>query len=1706
MALALRQLELFTSQEQTNIVTVVFHFSWFNYHPYLKDFTFKKNIFEADEVKNPIDSNAYRLLYEAEQQRLHYAPMISLNSTTNISFSEYRTIAKTNYTKLKNDYDKYKRIARSSNTTEPFTREQVLEIGFQSNELLDGIFGSMSSQAENITFNDLIASIDKTVKDTSSAFSIFSDTSWKVVVLNDGNPIKLPTQLKTSKATEEELKQQKLNEISERDIVLLKRDHNIDLQKAGIIVTGIHISFENILATLPMSGYSYPTFQHIGSVDAVVSLSFLTNSESAQRTITNMLNIYNEQSIRNRNVPQGHRNLHIENNLLQMCGLKDFIVESKQIQTVLRQPDLSAGVLIFLDDSLNQETKEQITSGQSFTTSFDIRNAIAKVISDKIKLVDGAFKFDTKGFATLDPAVGIANKIIAPISTPAFYESMSTTVQTSSYSVGYYRYTGEDNINHLQFKTLCEEYGRNLSLLLAKLVKFLQAKFVEYIYNFFGLSDQDIIGVEKIQQDLLPIFQNNKNINRGLIRPTQTLQSLRLSSRDKIVEQQVISEEAFKKSEDPEDLQNKTVVFVQKMLSDWQNFSTEFLDKILYSGLIDLEEFKTVKDLINKNALSSATCYPDFPLENVLNILSTSKNEDLKAAYKSFVEDFDKTKLATHNLGLVSLLNPDFYFYNHVEDIENLVSPDLVSRAVEGIISAREKMVEEEKDWFKNVYKDHIYQRDDRTTSILGQIFAQAKSVFSDTTPGKKYASQVKTGDVFLPNQLTGSIASSIKQAEKNSKPEDKVISIKATLPEDKQNVTTNEREKAVLSSSKNKNIKHYFDTVNVLAPQAEHGSRIADIITKRPPFDQLKIDLINIKRIYLKDGWHELRTDAAVKFNEMAEEAQERDGLTLQVSSAYRSTEKQAELYADYQARLRGEPTPYGGEGNLAAKPESSMHEVGLAVDINVDRRNDSYEYLWLAANAARFGFANTGQYFPKQQEWWHWEFFPDAVGDADPISGSDSSINPNSESLLTKSLDQLQNDLYKNQSYSMMKAYPTFKLYFIESDLGERKRYAFDDFFNYSAVKSIQQIRSRKIAADLLLLELTNISGVLSNRRFQEATDPTKPRDTSGLTFEGFQASKTNTAGENPIASLMLQPGVQIQLRLGYCNNPEDLETTFNGIITDVEFSETDDLVTVICQSFAVELQQTIHGETKSLGGWFSGDGRTFKILEEVLASPEVVHFGRWDGGDWGKNTQRSLLTKRWTFVPSPADDNIFAPQGDSALGLIDAFIGTNKYVMYQTTLWDVIQEMTLRHPSYIASAVPFTEKGGNPRMTLFFGVPDQLYFARDSSFTEDATISQVRGVADGGEVTDETEARTRDAARDGTVETQAAILETTKNSPYRKRYFDLWRKNYALDKGFIKPFRNYHIATSSLNIIYNSISNSGFNVYNTATIQYGKSAAEPNENTGNLDFAKSDTYTLKADGALSDEESREIFLQYPNCIGEEVAKTYCLSVLFNSLKESYKGSIVLIGNPKIKPFDIVYLFDEYNDCYGPIEVEQVVHKFSQETGFVTEVTPNMVVHVNQHATLSTSDAMGYMVEESLKKMGMPSTPLAALKIANNIGSIPFSPIAALFFNSAEHTLSTGTNNSPFSLIGTFIFKKLITRTQLSHPFRFSPIILQGHPMIGGLPNRKTDGGFFQPLGEWKKDMSDYGSQYLDYLLERTNPNNWFGKTNGEIELLNK
>lgn len=94
---------------------------------------------------------------------------------------------------------------------------------------------------------------------------------------------------------------------------------------------------------------------------------------------------------------------------------------------------------------------------------------------------------------------------------------------------------------------------------------------------------------------------------------------------------------------------------------------------------------------------------------------------------------------------------------------------------------------------------------------------------------------------------------------------------------------------------------------------------------------------------------------------------------------------------------------------------------------------------------------------------------------------------------------------------------------------------------------------------------------------------------------------------------------------------------------------------------------------------------------------------------------------------------------------------------------------------------------------------------------------------------------------------------------------------------------------------------------------------------------------------------ETARGVIKNATGSSDELTSKRVALYHLKEGLKDIYSGELVVLGNPDIQPHDLVYLADVYTRMYGMFEVEQVIHHFTPETGFITSITPNAVVTIN-------------------------------------------------------------------------------------------------------------------------------------------------------------
>lgn len=747
------------------------------------------------------------------------------------------------------------------------------------------------------------------------------------------------------------------------------------------------------------------------------------------------------------------------------------------------------------------------------------------------------------------------------------------------------------------------------------------------------------------------------------------------------------------------------------------------------------------------------------------------------------------------------------------------------------------------------------------------------------------------------------------------------------------------------------------------------------------------------------------------------------------------------------------------------------------------------------------------------------------------------------------------LQTDFKKNfyfNKLSMRRAYPTFKLFLIDEDtpyseIGTRFT---DDFYSVNSINSIMIVRSREIAADLAIIEVTNVDGRFTHRMYEYGWLKLKKP------YSSIPGPKVeDTPSENDIANLEIKDGTKIQIRLGYSNCADELEVVFNGQIVSIEGS---DIITLTCQSYATELVSHPKGMDDQKNFWFNAD--TDEILSTYICSPECKHFGRYE-----EVPQLAFLRyykfradgkPRWVYAwkKETSDDNIFAAPvrsyynvywgifgsvfwGDgsftqnagnlitsslvaglaaSAFPILGveylaskAFGGFLDYLPANITVWEIFKEMELRHPGWIASAVPYDD-----RMTMFFGVPSMKYFYREPHSSKEIGLSSILSEmrAFGIRITNPgagilrlgaenlltsqdqrfesmmmskgtqilKDALSGDGINDSTRAMAQTVLDEFQDKVVLARTGLMQGNKPTVGEAMLsyrtRPFRNYHFVTSEHDIIANNIRADHRGTANAIRVMYNtkKAGANRSANLG-LDMQKTEgeNILIKLDDTLPEELIREKVVMEPNAQGRDMGRRYGIGHLYRETKEYYKGEMVILGDPKIKPYDVIYMIDTYNDIVGPIEVRKVTHIFRRETGFITEIVPDLCCTINEASTMLMDDAFGQICSQLWADYLQPTLGVYSTAKAGAVGvgaSIGAGYLSWLVMPPTGLAMIAG--SVALSLAGGI---KIVRMLQGRYPIIVTPLLKHGKPYITGMQAYEIDGLVSNVMAEWKQWNED-------------------------------
>ena len=549
-------------------------------------------------------------------------------------------------------------------------------------------------------------------------------------------------------------------------------------------------------------------------------------------------------------------------------------------------------------------------------------------------------------------------------------------------------------------------------------------------------------------------------------------------------------------------------------------------------------------------------------------------------------------------------------------------------------------------------------------------------------------------------------------------------------------------------------------------------------------------------------------------------------------------------------------------------------------------------------------------------------------------------------------------------------VRAFPSFSLMLIDEGKWFQNFRTWDNFYGYNALHSIDVYKSRKVAADTAVISMSNMYGNLSSSHgSQSHPDLRMPSFFSSQFFEQYLLGRPTEQQLEQRAEqydqIMLQTGARVHLRMGYGADASYLPIVFNGAIAEIS---TDEVIEITAQGDALELQNVISGDPdddnvgfmnrvqeprRTIGELMTSKGNWIKEVVNVATDSTffkdtpmgIAHFGSTIESEKGNRaiipgenkeefgeslqnvySQNGMETKSQWHYKDGSTMSRMETMGEFAKGLL-----TNIAVLfgdtlphdednvaisyYGRTVWEVIQTFALVSQDYVAEVVPFEF-----RSTLFFGKPHWvMQYRYDSDFVYDSDREKIDRV---------------------------------------------------VTKAHVKTFMQAHVYNSYYNIINNNIMASEEGLYNNVIVTYDGRQAGPVQADSDIRFDKQRTIDVEAN--ILAPRMIEYFR------AEDQALVYGQSTLRDFMKDMYKGEYSIIGDPTVKPYDVIYLNDHVNQINGIHMVKAVHHSMDGEHGLVSYIEPDAYIYNfdEELGELSTGIfSIGKNLNISLASIGMKS-----------------------------------------------------------------------------------------------------------------------------------
>lgn len=489
------------------------------------------------------------------------------------------------------------------------------------------------------------------------------------------------------------------------------------------------------------------------------------------------------------------------------------------------------------------------------------------------------------------------------------------------------------------------------------------------------------------------------------------------------------------------------------------------------------------------------------------------------------------------------------------------------------------------------------------------------------------------------------------------------------------------------------------------------------------------------------------------------------------------------------------------------------------------------------------------------------------------------------------------------------------------------------------------------------------------------------------------------------NYLNLFVLSPGARIHIRMGYGSDASKLPVVFNGTIVETPAGATS--VTVVALSDGNELEKpSVNKLENTSQGWFYKDGGMVfgspkspaNIVTESLINldgPERILVKLTDQlvpRDWSHGISHfgDVYFEGLIHHPAEVQLNIYDPSPtrleQSVPAIKNFFEATSLYnwgvgdgrtwfsvQVSQPTPWKVAQVCANGCLDFIASAQPIMTNS-----TLFFGKWWYPFnFAWKASILDDfnAAREQNPTVYQNTESSvDQALLKLNNPFRPLFGLTQLALPAPAPSSINPQLINEYNKVDKLVTHMYSKPYTQIHIVNSAFNLLDNSITADSSLVFTDASGIYnynGWLSSDAVEKTANFciddDIQPTERKTMMVDTGMHVSALQagpgnivrrvgDIFTGFVRSIlgtNETVGKVpptpavsnAIVNALKESVKEMYQGSLTIIGTPSIKERDMIIFHDTHRNMKGPLMVKEVIHRFDQQTGFITIIAPDAV-----------------------------------------------------------------------------------------------------------------------------------------------------------------